>query len=116
MVEGVKYQGFLSQTRWALKKYKDDKKELKGEALSILSNVGEHFIENSMEAGDGVKGLVQLVHTLFEVAAAVTNLMPAAINEEDEAKIKQLNDHAMKGLEMIGAEDKEFDFGSDDDE
>ncbi len=67
-----------------------------------------------MEACDRMKGVVQLVHTLFEVAAAVTNLMPAARNEEDEAKIKQLNDHAMEGLKMIGAEDKDFDFGSDD--
>ncbi len=113
MVEGVEYKGFLSQSRYILKKYKGDKK-LKEQAEFMLESVGEHFLENSVGAADGMGGVVQLVHTLLEVAAAVTSLVPAAKTEEDEAKIKQLNDYAMEGLKMIGAEDVDFHSDSDD--
>ena len=82
----------------------------------MLENIAEHFMENTCEAETDMKGLVQLVHTLFEVAAVVTSVVPVARNEEDEAKLKQLNDYAMEGLKMIGAEDKEFDFGSSSDD
>ena len=115
MVEDVEYKGFLSQSRYILKKYKGDK-NLKDQAESMLESVGEHFLENSVGAARGMRGVVQLVHTLLEVAAAVTSVVPAAKTEEDKAKIKQLNDYAMEGLKMIGAEDVDFHSDLDDDE
>lgn len=104
MVEGVKFKGFLNDSKWILKKFSDNAKKRNAHMDMMCENAGEHLLENSDGiAKQGFKGVVQFVHTLFEIAAAVTN---AADGEgQDGEKLEELHEHAMQGLAMIGGEE-----------
>jgi hypothetical protein len=72
----------------------------------MLESAAEHLGENIVGAQElGLKGIAQLVSTLFEVAVAVTSLAPVMEDESENAKIRLLHKHAMEGLEMIGGEE-----------
>ena len=117
MVEGVTYQGFLMDSNKIVKKTAMDSKSRNSYTNSMLEAVGAHILENSGGIPEkGFKGVVQFVHTLFEAAAAATNA--AQVEGEDAAKLKQLYDHAMEGLNMIGEEEMPYssdvDYSSDE--
>lgn len=114
MADNVKFSGFLAESRHVIKKYANNTEQRNLATNGMAENAGEYILEHSSGISEtGLSGVVQFVHTLFEVAAAVTGSV--TLGEEDNAKLKRLHDHAMQGLAMIGGEELEFDFGSDDD-
>ncbi len=119
MAEGVKYKGFLLESDRILREYASNRKKRDTHMDMMLENAGEHVLENSGGIPEqGLKGVVQFVHTLFEIAAAVTRVA-SADGEEEQAKLDRLHEHATQGLEMIGGEEIKDDFyedGDNDDE
>ena len=75
----------------------------------MLESAAQHLSENTVGAHTGeFDVVVQLVSTLFELAAAVTNI--AAAGDDDEAiDLDRLHEHAMTGLKMIGAAEVDYD-------
>ena len=81
---GVEYKGFLLQSDRILRKFKDNKEKRLEETNFMLESAGEHILENSGGIQDNpFNWTVQFVHTLLEVAAAVTSA--AAFDGEDWA-------------------------------
>ena len=69
MVAGVHHQGFLLESKWILKKFKHNNKKLNDKPNYMLESAAEHLGENIVGAQElGLKGIAQLVSTLFEVA------------------------------------------------
>jgi hypothetical protein len=62
-------------------------------------------MENVAGQYTSVRGLVQLVHTLFEIAAAVTHILPEDASREEMVKLDLLHEHARGGMRLIGAEE-----------
>lgn len=111
---GVEYKGFLLQSDRILRKFKDNKEKRLEETNFMLESAGEHILENSGGIQDNpFNWTVQFVHTLLEVAAAVTSA--AAFDGEEAKKIAILNKHAMEGLDLIGGEWIEDDCASNED-
>lgn len=111
---GVEYKGFLLQSDCILRKFKDNKEKRLEETNFMLESAGEHILENSGGIQDNpFHWTVQFVHTLLEVAAAVTSA--AAFDGEEAEKIAILNKHAMEGLDLIGGQWIEDDCASNED-
>ena len=103
MATGVQMQGFLVHADDLLETYEGDAAAIKHEACDLMGKVAGFLSENTGGGCDhGVKSAVQLVNTLFEVAAAVTRIVETD-NDQDKANMDKLCKHAMKGLEMIQA-------------
>ena len=101
MVEGLTSQGFLSESRRILKKYKDNPTKADIHTEVNLENAGTYIMESSGGiSGSGIQGRVQFCRTLFETVAAAANTNSFS-NEEDNAKIQLLFKHALDGLNLI---------------
>ena len=111
MVNGVQMQGFLDEAEDLLQGETED---IKHRAESLMEMVIQHISENVGSAHESVESTVQLVNTLFEVAAAVTKLVEPT-NAEEKANINKLHKHAIKGLEMINAKPYEKGEWAEDD-
>jgi hypothetical protein len=105
MVEGVTNQGFLISSNELLGEFSETREDLSHEAEHLLCQVAEHISETIGMASTGEFCVaVQLINTLFEIAATVANLANAC--DDTEAKnLNALYDHATRGLQMIGAAD-----------
>ena len=115
MAPGVEYKGFLLQSDRILRKFKDNKEKRLQETNYMLESAGEHVLENSGGIQhDPFNWTVQFVHTLLEVAAAVTSAV--TFEGEEAEKIATLNKHAMDGLDLIGGKGIEDDCTSSEDE
>jgi hypothetical protein len=97
--------GFLDESRRILAESGDGDEQMPSRADSLLESAAESLSEiaNTAHTG-GFPEVVQLVNTLFEVAAAAATLGRGRTNAE-RRKIKQLLAHATRGLKMIGAEE-----------
>ena len=114
MAPGTRKRGFLAHSSEILELHQGDPRKLSSEATHLLEGIAEHLSENTVGAHTGhFSTVVQLVNTLFEVAAAVTHLARATTVEENRA-LDLLHDHSLEGLEMIAAEEPEA-YDDDDD-
>ena len=105
IVVGVELKGFLLESKRILREFKHDGKKKNDETNYMLESAAEHLGENTVGAQElGLYGVVQLVSTLFEVAAAVTSLAPEMQTETQNGKIRLLHAHAMEGLRVVGGE------------
>ena len=77
-------------------------------AVGLRKDIAEHlvgsFAEKLTRNDLSFKETVQLVNTLFEVAAAVAVL--AVVAEEQQAKLDCLHQHAIEGLDLIGGDEE----------
>ena len=94
-VDGVYMQGFLAHAQ---------EMENASDIHSLTESWAEHLMENVAGQHTTVRGMVQLVHTLFEIAAAVTVNLPDAASEDEISKLDLLHQHAKSGMELIGSE------------
>ena len=113
---GVKSMGYIAATDRILKSCKSNPYERVGGIRELLYRVTTHLnksadVEDKEEFGNA-KHMVQIVNTLFEAAAAVANLTQARSKDEG-ITLSLLKNHAMRGLELIGAD--EADEAEDDD-
>ena len=104
MVDGVVEVGFrvraslLGETQ----DITDSSKALLDDMALHLTDVVVTNVVNAEEAG--FKDTVQLVNTLFEIAAALT----AVVRSDDTAtqsKLDALHQHALEGLDLIGGDE-----------
>jgi hypothetical protein len=117
MAKGVRFNGFLSTSENALKKYKDNKVKYLGIYDSNLENGIEYMFERSAGISEqgGFKGIVQFTHSLLEIAAAATNTVRD--NADETSKLNALHAHILEGMKLIGAKArKEEEESGDDDE
>ena len=114
MVDGIVEVGFrvraslLGETQ----DITDSSKALLDDMALHLTDVVVTNVVNAEEGG--FKDTVQLVNTLFEIAAALT----AVIRSDDpvtQLKLDTLNQHALEGLDVIGG-DEVFDLSEGNNE
>jgi hypothetical protein len=109
MAPDIKSIGFLAESARLLIQHKNDSKKLSSESAYLLEQVVEYFAEHTVDAHTGdYATVVQLVNTLFEVAAAVTNLARACDDDEADA-LDALHNHALSGLRLIGPDGGAYD-------
>ena len=77
-------------------------------AAGLRRDIAEHlvgsFAKKLAEDNLSFRDTVQLVNTLFEVAAAVAVL--AVVAEDQQAKLDCLHQHAIEGLDLIGGDEE----------
>ena len=97
-------QGFLEDSKDLLDRFPtDDRRALSHDARHLLETIAHHLSENTVAAHTGsFPVVVQLVNTLFEIAAAVTNLADAT-DDAQARDLDALHHHAVRGMALIGA-------------
>jgi hypothetical protein len=114
MVDGIVEVGF--RVRASLL---GETQDITDSSKALLDDMALHLtdvvVTNVVNAEEGeFKDTVQLVNTLFEIAAALT----AVIRSDDPAtqlKLDTLNQHALEGLDVIGG-DEVFDLSEENNE
>ena len=97
-VDGVYVKQFLRHAQ---------EMENQSDLPGFMESIAEHLLENVAGQHTTVRGMAQLVHTLFEIAAAVTVNLPEGASEEEIVKLDLLHEHAKSGMALIGAEEEE---------
>ena len=114
MADGVVMHGYLRESKRIVTKFHGQKEKIQTEASCMLEGVGEYLLENVCSGGEGdFKQGVQMVNSLLEIAASITNFIQTD-DEEEWRKLGLLREHVLGGLGMIGAEEAEP-WGSDED-
>ena len=91
-------------------------RERRDNVKAFMENIGEHFLESIVDQSTaGAKEAVALINTLLEVCVVVTRIERAGISDEDKAKLKLLEEHALEGLDLIDAEEDGVYSSSSDD-
>ena len=102
-VEGVESKGFLGRLEFT---YHHDLQDTD----RLMRAMKEELGRTTMAGPHTVLDTVQLVNTLFEVAATATAVFHPTASPDDQAKLDVLHRVALDGLNLIGAkEDEETD-------
>ena len=108
MVQGVAERGFRIRAELLCGPQTESSVDsAAGLRTDIAEHLGGSFAKKLVENDLSFKDTVQLVNTLFEVAAAVAIL--ARADEEQQAKLDCLHQHAIEGLDLIGGDEEEGD-------
>ena len=68
----------------------------------VLKKAAAHVSDKLPGSTRGVRSAVQLVNTLFDIAAAITSVAHTD-NEDEKQTLKFLHEHANDGLELAAA-------------
>jgi hypothetical protein len=106
MVQGVAERGFRIRAELLCGPQTESSVDsAAGLRTDIAEHLGGSFAKKLVENDLSFKDTVQLVNTLFEVAAAVAVLAVGA-EEEQQAKLDCLHQHAIEGLDLIGGDEE----------
>lgn len=109
-VPGVESNGYLARLEFIFNEERDRQetdRKLNRLVRAMKEDLGRHL---SMQQPLTIRATVQLLNTLFEVAATVSAMDHPNLDEADEAKLQALHATAMEGIQIIGApEDSETD-------
>ena len=98
-VEGVESRGFLTRVH-----------DLQDTELLLFKAMREELGRGmANQTPHTMLRTVQLVNTLFEVAATVTAVLHPEASADDQAKLDLLHRVALDGLNLIGAKEEDAD-------
>ena len=108
MADGVVMHGFLRGSKRTVLEFHGQKTKIEDDANSILEDVHWHLRESGVVLGGGedFKQGIQMVNSLLEIVASITILVQTD-DDEERRKLAVLHEHAVEGLQMIGAEEEE---------
>jgi hypothetical protein len=105
MVQGVAERGFRIRAELLCGPQGGFVDTAEGVRKDIAEYFAGGFAKKITEDSPSFKDTVQLVNTLFEVAAAVA-VLAVGIEEEQQAKLDCLHQHAIEGLDLIGGDEE----------
>ena len=104
MAEGIKEVGF----RLRAELIRGHEPEVADQhARELRSDIAKHISEvwmpeiNAKERGGEFRETIQLINTLFEIAAAVATVVVSS-DAVEQSKLDALHQHSIEGLDLIG--------------
>jgi len=104
MAEGIKEVGF----RLRAELIRGHEPEVADQhARELRSDIAKHISEvwmpeiNAKERGGEFRETIQLINTLFEIAAAVATVV-VSNDAVEQSKLDALHQHSIEGLDLIG--------------